>query len=75
MEIIRGEYFRVMISFAKSVKFLDLEIILIYGLFFPTHNLLIEMGDSESGVFDSSIPNGIVLVSNEKLESFETIPN
>ena len=35
----------------------------------------IKMGDSESGVFDSSIPNGIVLVSNEKLESFETIPN
>ena len=35
----------------------------------------LEMGDSESGVFDSSIPNGIVLVSNEKLESFETIPN
>ena len=33
------------------------------------------MGDSESGVFDSLIPNGIVLVSNEKLESFEMIPN
>ena len=33
------------------------------------------MGDFESGVFDPSIPNGIVLVSKEKQESFETIPN
>ena len=33
------------------------------------------MGDSDSGVVDSSIPNRIALVSNEKLESFETIPN
>lgn len=33
------------------------------------------MGDSESGVFDPLIPNGIILVSKEKLESFETIPN
>ena len=31
------------------------------------------MGDSDSRVFDSLIPNGIVLVLNEKLESFEII--
>ena len=32
MEIICGKYFCVMISFAKSAKFLDLEIIPIYGM-------------------------------------------
>ena len=34
MEIICGKYFRVMISFTKSAKFLDLEIIPIYGTLF-----------------------------------------
>ena len=33
------------------------------------------MGDSESGVFHPLIPNGIVLVSKDEQESFETIPN
>ena len=33
------------------------------------------MGDSDSWVFDSSIPSGIVLVLKEKLESIEAIPN
>ena len=45
MEIIRGKYFRVMISFAKSTKFLDLKIILIYGiLYINVVSLLLSTG-------------------------------
>ena len=36
---------------------------------------VVVMGDSDSGVFDSSIPSGIVLESGAKLESIVTIPS